>query len=264
MAHAVVTGANRGIGLEIAHGLRTRGYTLTLLCRDVSSAPPAARVLACDLSDLSATRLAANTLAAGPPIDVFVHNAGLWPTRCERNAEGFERAFVVNHLAPFVLNRLLERSFEQQATRVVQVSAGLYPLGRINLALTPSGRDFGKLRTYATTKLCNLLCTRRWASRWASRGAATIDAIHPGVVRTGLGAGAGGALDTVLGLAKRFWLTPEQGAAPIIHLATGAVGRPWLCGRYWDRFDEARYAAIACDEALADAVWQQADDLTRA
>ncbi len=117
---------------------------------------------------------------------MLVHNAGVWPSRVERDEEGLERAFIENHLAPFGLNLLLEPLLVSSRTHVVQVSAGLYGLGRVELAKTPYGDDFHPVRTYATTKLLNLLCMPRFAKRWAGRGP-RIDAVHPGVIRTGLG-----------------------------------------------------------------------------
>ena len=75
---------------------------------------------------------------------------------CPRR-NGLEQAFVTNHLAPFLLNHELEPLLVASGARVVQVSAGLYVKGRADPARTPTGLDFHPVRTYADTKLCNLL-----------------------------------------------------------------------------------------------------------
>ena len=119
---------------------------------------------------------------------MLVHNAGVWPTRLERNEDGVEQAFAVNHLAPFQLNLALE----DRLRRVVQVSAGLYVKGRVDPDRTPAGADFHRMRTYCDTKLANLLVLPLFARRWQDAGV-TIDAVHPGVVRTRLGDPGGAA-----------------------------------------------------------------------
>jgi NAD(P)-dependent dehydrogenase (short-subunit alcohol dehydrogenase family) len=77
-----------------------------------------------------------------------------------------------------------------QCRTVVQVSAGLYVKGRADLGRTPTGLDFHPVRTYADTKLCNLLLVPRFAERWR-HAAVIINAVHPGVIRTGLGTAGG-------------------------------------------------------------------------
>ena len=267
MKTCVVTGATSGIGLAVAEELARRGHRVVLLSRDPgrgeaalarvraaagSALPsgPEPLVVAGELSTVTAARAAAAALLqACPRLDVLVHNAGLWPTRLERTAEGFERAFAVNHLAPFVLNELLvPRLLESAPSRIVQVTAGLYGLGRLDLDRTPRGEDFHRLRTYATTKLWNLLATLERARRLAASGV-VVHAVHPGVVRTRLG-DLPGALGLLLRGVKRLWATPEHGARGPVHLALA----PELEGRtglYFDELAERELLPVARDPKLA-------------
>lgn len=217
----VVTGGGRGIGYAVAEQLAQDGWQVVLLARDAERGAAACRALSAsagrevrlvvgDLSSPRTTRAAAEAaLSACPRIDVFVHNAGVWPTGLTRNEDGHEQAFATNHLAPFLLNHLLERRLVAARARVVQLSAGFYVKGTADPERTPTGADFHPLRTYADSKLCNAKAT--W--KRPAYGAASVVRLvrDPGL------AGATGryfhldgeipfdpvALDT--GLAHRIW-----------------------------------------------------------
>jgi NAD(P)-dependent dehydrogenase (short-subunit alcohol dehydrogenase family) len=124
---------------------------------------------------------------------------------------------------------------------VVQVSAGLYVKGRIDPERSPSGADFSPFVTYGTSKLWNLVATLQLARELDGTGV-TVNAVHPGVVRTRLGdmTGVRGAL---LALVKRFWATPEEGARGPFHLATAAELAS-VTGRYFDRLRPATIMPI--------------------
>lgn len=248
MRTVVVTGGNRGIGRAVVDSLVDKGCRAVALCRQ-PVAIPGAEVVVGDLSSSRSVAAAAAALAdACPSIDVLVHNAGVWPTRVVHNEDGVEQAFAVNHLAPFQLNLALE----DRLARVVQVSAGLHVKGRVDPDRTPAGADFHRMRTYCDTKLANLLVLPLFARRWQDAGV-TIDAVHPGVIRTRLG-DPGGALGLVLKTVKLTWAKPAAGAVPIVRL----VEEPGS-GRYFHLDQEQ---PLPHDPALADALWAQALELT--
>ena len=250
MRTAVVTGGNRGIGYAVCESLASKGFRVLAVVRDPSATvPDGVEAVRGDLSSRRTVAALAATLRE-ETIDVLVHNAGVWPTRLRHNEDGIEESFAVNHLAPFQLNLALE----QRLRRVVQVSAGLYVKGRVDLDRTPSGADFHRMRSYCDTKRANLLLVPLFARRWQDAGV-TIDAVHPGVIRTGLG-DPGGVLGAVLRLVKRRWAPPETGAAPIVRLAddTGT-------GRYFTIDAEE---PLPSDTGLASRLWDQARELTGA
>ncbi|WP_367325872.1 SDR family NAD(P)-dependent oxidoreductase [Streptomyces sp. HUAS ZL42] len=268
---AVVTGGNRGIGYAVARDLVRHGYRVVLLVRDRQRGETARSALGAlsgsdvalavgDLSELSGVRSAAQAvLASCPRIDVLIHNAGIWPSGLVHGENGLEKAFVINHLAPFVLNHLLEPRLVASRARVVQVSAGLYAKGHVDLESTPTGAHFHPLRTYADTKLCNVMLVPMFAQRWSAAGV-RINAVHPGVIRTGLG-DRPGASGYVLKAMKLLWKSPRTGAAAVIRLAHGTAAAD-LTGRYFHIDKETPLAPMARDTALAQQIWAQALELS--
>ncbi|MEU4329947.1 SDR family NAD(P)-dependent oxidoreductase [Nonomuraea dietziae] len=259
---AVVTGGNRGIGYAVCERLADEGFKVLLVARDPERGARAAagirgdvELVTGDLRTIAAVRRLAGELRDRcPRVDVLVHNAGLWPSRRALTEDGLEESFAVNHLAPFLLNHLLE----DRLGRVVQVSAGLYVKGRVEVGRTAVGADFHQMRTYADTKLCNLLTVPLFAERWRASGI-TIDAVHPGVIRTGLG-DRSGPVGWLLKLVKRRWAAPEEGAAPVVGLVHDGTGT----GRYFHLTEEVPLEGPAQDGELAGRVWQEAEALTSA
>lgn len=262
--HFVITGANRGIGAAMARDLAARGHRLTLLCRDSEAALALIRTLPsgqgivaqkADFGSLRGIAAAIRILSQLPPIDGLIHNAALWPQTRVLTEDGWEQSFVVNHLAPFLMNFALEKRFQQEGTRVVQMTAGLYPIGDRDFMRTATGANFSALKTYASTKLLNLATTMTFAARWQGTQA-TINAVHPGVVRTNLGA-MRGIPGLFLKLIKQLWLTPEEGAKAPVFLSTDPALQG-VSGRFYNRFQEQPLAPFMQDEAWRAAVWEQA------
>jgi NAD(P)-dependent dehydrogenase (short-subunit alcohol dehydrogenase family) len=117
----IVTGANTGIGYAIVEALaRTQRHHVVLISRDAHKGQVALsqlrrdtqaenlELVVGDVGSIAQTRqLAATLLERYPHLSVLINNAGVWLTQRELNEDGLERAFMVNHLAPFMLNRLL-------------------------------------------------------------------------------------------------------------------------------------------------------------
>ncbi|MBS2014888.1 MAG: SDR family NAD(P)-dependent oxidoreductase [Deltaproteobacteria bacterium] len=267
MREVVIVGGTRGIGRAVAEALGGEGARLTIVGRDsgrgeevargIEARGGAARFVAGDLASTRTTRaLARELLERCERIDALVHVAGIWPAKRELNEDGLERAFAVNHLAPFLLDHLLEPRLFASRARVVQVSAGLYVKGRLDLARTPTGEDFHPIRTYASTKLANLMTIPRFAARWGDR--ASIVAVHPGVIRTDLG-DRPGLLGALLRLVKRTWRSPKEGARPVVRLVDAEVPS----GSYFHESTLAPLLPVATDPPLVEALWNATASFAR-
>lgn len=228
----IVTGGNTGIGKAIALQLAQQQRHVVIVSRNAEKGRQAQEYVMAkshnervewvqgDLGSLQQVEdLAALLMDRYPEANGLINNAGVWMTTCEHNIDGFERTFMVNHLAPFVLtSRLLPTLQNNAPARIVNVNAGLYIKGLFSPEQTPYGKDFHPLRTYAHTKLWNVLFTMEMAQRIHGSGV-TINAIHPGVIRTNLGHTTG-PMGWLLRGIKLLWGKPEQGADGPVWLAT--------------------------------------------
>ena len=268
----VVTGGNAGIGKAIVTALAQQKAQVVFISRDagrgraalaeILEAAPNGRVemVVGDLGSVTGTqRLAEALLDRLPVIHVLINNAGIWMTKRVINEDGLELTFMVNHLAPFILtNRLLPRLQASAPARIVNVNAGLYVNGRLDLQRTPTGQDFSRIRTYADSKLANVLFTRELASRVAGSGV-TVNAVHPGVIRTNLGASPG-VMGFVLKIVKRSWQPPAEGADAPVWLATAPEAAN-ANGRYFVLREETPVTAVAQDDDLARRLWALSEEL---
>ena len=233
---AVVTGANSGLGLEVATRLAEHGATVVLACRNpekaeaalgsIRAAVPGAAVEAANLdlaSMASIASFAAELATRHHRLDLLVNNAGLMAVDRSTTADGFETQFGVNHLGPFALTqRLLPLLTGTPGSRVVTVSSVGHRAGRIRFADLMAEQRYGRWRAYFQSKLANLLFTAELQHRLAASGAATIAvAAHPGFARTDLGR-EGTSLSNRLTAAVYPFTTQSvrQGALPILRAAT--------------------------------------------
>ncbi|PCJ21843.1 MAG: hypothetical protein COA96_15240 [SAR86 cluster bacterium] len=108
---------------------------------------------------------------------------------------------------------------------------GLYVNDKFDLEKTPTGRDFSSIKTYANSKLCSVMFTLNFATEIEGSGV-TINAVHPGVINTGLGDSAK-FLSKVMKLVKRFWKSPEYGAEAPAWLAVSSE-LDGVSGKYYD------------------------------
>jgi len=229
----LITGGTGGIGRATALGMAGMGAHLAITGRDRPRADQVAReinaagggnvdVFVADLSaQAEVRRLADEVLQRLTRIDVLVNNVGgYWNTR-HVTADGLERTFAVNHLAPFLLTSLLLGRLKQSApARVVTVSSNMQAIGRIDFDDLQGERSYSGARAYNQSKLANVLFTYELARRLQATSV-TANALHPGVVSTSFGAEDPGAVQRVLlPFMRPFMKTPAQGAVTSINLAT--------------------------------------------
>jgi retinol dehydrogenase 14 len=270
----LVTGGTGGIGRATAAGLATLGARVAITGRDRRRADeaaaeirapggPAVDVFVADMSSQAEVRrLASDVLQALPRLDVLVNNVGgFWQTR-HVTADGLERTFALNHLAPFLLTHLLLDRLKQNApARVITVSSGAQSMGRIDFADLQAERSWSGQRAYSQSKLANVLFTYELARRLDGSGV-TANVLHPGVVRTGFGAEDPSRLQRwLVPFARPFMKTPEQGAATSIHLAS-APDLEHVSGRYFADSRPKRSSPRSYDEAAAARLWDVSCELT--
>lgn len=269
----VVTGATGGIGLETALGLARQGASVALTARDAVrgvaaraaveavAGPGRAVLFVADLSSLAEVRrLAADLTAQLPRLDVLVHNAGAMHATRKVTPDGLELTFAANHLAPWLLTRLLWPRLVEARARVVTVASEAHRIAPLDLEDLQSERAYSAWTAYGRSKLCNVLFAAELARRAAGTGV-TSNSLHPGVVATGFGRNDGGLNRLFFTLARPFLLSAEKGARTTIHVAS-APSLAGVTGRYFKASREATPSAAARDEAAARALWDASARLT--
>ncbi len=196
----VVSGSTSGVGLEATKRLARGNAHIVMLCRNPEKAESVRRqittqypvrvdIVTADFTDLEQVRGAAATLLSNyPRIDVLINSAGLFSTTRTMTGSGFETVFCVNHLAPFLLTHLLLERLKQSApARIIQVNSEGHRFGGLDLAdLNWEHRRYNGYRGYGASKIAQLLTTWKFADRLQGTGV-TINAMHPGDVRTNIG-----------------------------------------------------------------------------
>lgn len=192
-----------------------------------------------------------------PRLDVLINNAGIFQCPYMKTEDGFEMQFGVNHLGHFLLTNLLLGLLKSSApSRIVVVSSKLYKYGDINFEDLNSEESYNKSFCYSRSKLANILFTKELAHRLEGTNV-TVNALHPGIVRTNLGRHIHIPL-----LAKplfnlvswAFFKTPLEGAQTSIYLASSPEVEG-VSGRYFGDCKEEELLPKALDEAVARKLW---------
>ena len=171
-ATVVVTGARGAIGSATVEVLRQRGASVITLNRP-----------GLDLASLTSVRSAARELIREVAhIDALLHIAGVFTTRYQKSADGYELMFATNHLGPFLLTNLL-RDKLIGGGRVITVTAPSRAHVDVDRVLD---RDrFGAMHNFGASKAASLMFTfelARRGHRWDVRA----NAFHPGIVKSDL------------------------------------------------------------------------------
>ncbi len=267
----LVTGASSGIGLAASRALAEMGAELVLVGRDpdrlaaaeaevrAASRGGAVAALQCDFASLADVRaLAAEVLRRWPRLHVLVNNAGgVNPVRGV-TVDGFERTFAVNHLAPYLLTRLLlDRLRASAPARVVTVASAGHHRGDLDFDDLQMTKGYRLMRAYGRSKLANILFTRELARRLAG-AAVTAACVHPGEVSTRIWSGAPGFVGALIAVARWFMLSPEKGARTIVRLASAPDAEvERLAGLYLEKGKPAKPSSLARDDAVGRRLWDE-------
>src|SRR6266704_3121754 len=225
----LVTGANSGIGKATALGLARLGGTIVMACRSAKRGEAARQDIVrdsgnskvyleiVDLASEDSTRSFAEEFQRKyPRLDVLINNAGVYTSHREVTPDGLERTFEVNYLSGFLLTHLLLDLLKKSApSRIVNVSSSAHSGGTIHFGDLQGERRYSGYRAYGQSKLAQILFTRELAQQLEGTGV-TVNACHPGVIRTNLG--IGGA-SVVVRFVRMFFKGPARGAETPIYLA---------------------------------------------
>lgn len=280
----VITGISSGIGVETARALAATGANLFLTARDVSKArsalanfydPQRMDIVEMDQANLSSVRQAASAiLAKTSKIHLLVNNAGIMAIPDLRfTSDGHELQFGTNHLAHFLLFKLLQPALLAAATealpsRVVVLSSSGHNIHGLNGGDDYNFQydDYDPFTAYGQSKTANIYMSNEIERRFGSRHLHSTS-IHPGIIATGLVQHM--PPDAFKGMEHLYpaMKSVEQGAATSV---LAAIGRRWKHegGKYLvdcdiasphtnqdDAFTSGGYAQHAYDEEKATKLW---------
>ena len=262
---AVVTGGLTGLGRGIAVGLARKGFRTVVVGRGqerVDAAVPGiaaeaggARVEGLAVADLARRSemhaLAARVAREYPDISVLVNNAGGMFSPRQTTADGLERTFALNVLAPFVLTQRVGESMRARGGgRIVEIASAAHRGAHVPFDDLQSTAHYSGWRAYSRSKLELILLAREFARRFDGSGV-TVNAVHPGFVRSHFGQNNGRLSALFVGFAARIGgRSIARGADTPVYVATDP-GIAHVTGAYFA--DRAVHPGSAASRELNDA-----------
>jgi len=220
----LVTGANSGIGFETAKGLAALGADLILVCRDAQRGEDARKdiiaatgndrvdLLIADMSLMASVRELADQVNQNyPQLHVLINNAGVMLSKRQLTSEGYEMQYALHHLGPFLFTHLLlDKLKASSPARIININSKMHTMNKIDFDNLQAEKKFGPFKTYAASKLANMMFTYSLAERLEGTGV-TANCLHPGVIGSNIG--------STPGFIKMFMKSPQKGAETPLYLA---------------------------------------------
>jgi NAD(P)-dependent dehydrogenase (short-subunit alcohol dehydrogenase family) len=207
---AIVTGANRGLGLAASQNLSKKGFEVWMLGRKkaviekIAASVPDAKAFECDLSDSeSIARFSKLALKEEKPIDVLINNAGVFvDSKDQEKPEAILLTFTTNTMGPFLLSKaLLPLLKKSKNACIVNVSSGMGGLTEMNGGY--AAYRMSKTALNAVTRILHDEC---------EGSSVKVNSVCPGWVKTDMG-GAGASRSIEKGVSGILWAAtlPKSG-----------------------------------------------------
>ena len=265
----MVTGATSGIGKALATQLAKTGEIVVMVGRDLERGNAVQQEISrktqnwnvdlqlCDLSNMSSVHnLASVVKLKYNRIDALVNNAGLYTRKRETTVDGYEKMFAANHLGPFLLtNLLLDALMASGSGRILNVTAP--STTELHFDDLQGERKFNSLTSFGATKMANLLFTLELARRLEG-SPVTVNAIHPGLVRSGL---MKQAVAPIRWITRLISSTPEKAVADMVQLVT-APDYENVSGKFFHHGKEIEIPAYAGNRENQQRLWEVSEKLT--
>jgi NAD(P)-dependent dehydrogenase (short-subunit alcohol dehydrogenase family) len=220
--------------------------------------------ISCDLASLASVRAcAAALLETCPSIDLLVNCAGTAVWERKISPDVFEMNWAVNYLGPFLLTGLLlDRIKESAPARIVHLSSAMESSGHIHFDDLQLTCNWTALKAVAQAKLATNMATIALARRLEGTGV-TVNALHPGLIRTAPMRDVRGWIRVCQPLMRWFASPPEVGAERIIRVALAAEYED-VTGRYVYEDGIRPPNGEALDDAAVERLWLLSEEAVRA
>lgn len=235
----VITGASSGVGAAAARILHQRRPqdSLVLVGRNPEKTQAVAEAVGADFhvadyESLGQVRRLAEELSQYPQIDALGNNAGGMFDGPFATADGFERTWQINVVAPFLLTSLLRDTLRASNATVVQTAS----LANMLYSSFDPGdpntfEKFSAERAYGNAKLGDILLTRYLDSHGL-----TSVAFHPGVLNTGFGQNSTSRTSKLYSTtaAKHFLGKADRGGENLAYFLSGTPSIHFNSGEYYN------------------------------
>jgi len=266
----VVTGCTSGVGWEAAWKLAACGASIVMVNRNAEKSEQARNALQkefgtpcsyllADFTELAQVHEVADVLIrTHDRIDLLVNNVGMYATKLTRTRDGLESVFCVNHLAPFTLTwKLLGTLQRSSPSRIVQVNSQGHRFGGLDVNdLNWKRRHYTGLRGYGASKTAQLLTVWEFADLLEGSGV-TINAMHPGAVKSNIGGNNGPLYRWYKDKVLSRGLGDPAVSGEAIHYLTTAPELEGVSGRYFNLTHMEKPAPHALDRAVGRIVWEE-------
>lgn len=276
MRHAIITGADGGMGYEETKAVALQGYHLIMACYCPKQAEDkrqkliaetgneSIEILGIDLANLSSVKAFADQVKMQiDHLDLLMNNAGTMETGLHTTVDGLERTVSVNYVGPYLLTRLLI-PLMNKGSRIVNMASCVYCIGRLQFpAFFLQGRkgSFWRIPIYSNTKLAITLFTINLANRLKEKGI-TVNAADPGVVNTEI-IRMQMFFDPLTDLIFRPCIrTPRQGADTAIRLLLDA-DKEGQTGAFWRSNKIVHLGKKYTQHKQMQELWEQTEEIVR-
>jgi retinol dehydrogenase 12 len=273
----LITGATEGVGKQTAIQLAAKGFTIVMMVRNKTKAEqtkaeilknsPWAKVdyIIVDLTSFKQVREAAKQFNDRyAKLDVLINNAGLMYPEKKITEDGFELCFQTNHLSHFLLTGLvLDKLKQSRQGRIINLSSEGHRMAKFEPDNFNAEKGYASMGQYCFTKLCNLYFAYSLAYKLKNTGI-TVNAVHPGVVRSGFGSDHDkGLLKPVFAIARLFMISNEKGAATSVFLASDpSVAK--VTGKYFKSSKETKSRRLSHNAGNQKLLWDYSVEKTGA
>jgi NAD(P)-dependent dehydrogenase (short-subunit alcohol dehydrogenase family) len=272
----VISGATSGIGYYTAKKFAAKGANLICINRNIQKSKDLCREIEsefgvkCDylIADLSILKdiyqVAEQLINYNTPIDVMIHNAGIYLTKKEVTNDGLEKVFVVHHLSSFIINYLLmDKLISQQQARIIMVGSEGHRFAAWGIHIDDLNWEkhrYSGLKSYGTAKTAQLLSMIVFDEKFRNTGV-TINTVHPGAVKSETGQENG----PVYRWFKKNFLdktlkSPEISAEALYYMGV-AKEIEAVSGKFFNLTTEEEPAPPALDKEVAYELWNKSMEL---
>lgn len=277
----LITGATSGIGKATAIALSRLGYHVIIHGRDIKkiaaiqqeiitqSGHTAVSTVTADLFSINDIRkMCAGLRERFSRIDILINNAGsLMSNERAVSADGIEKTFAVNVIAPFLITHLLlDLLKESDDARIINLASNSHQLNaQPDFNDLQLEKGYNPLRAYGNAKLFLIWNTQHLAEQLRKEGITQVKtySLHPGAVASEFGkkSNLGVFLNVISRLARVFFLSPESGADTIIFLSTVATV-PGNSGDYYVKRKPAKKSVRYYSREREELVWEYCQRLS--